>query len=402
MRKDPPPPSFSAPYAGADEAIAARLFTEAELPPHSEARIGGLATYLLEQIRGMPHRLGAIEDFLQEYSLSTEEGVAIMVLAEALLRVPDDATADRLIEDKLTQPAWTQHATESEALLVQASAWALGLTARTFGKPDGRSLNIVGALARRIGMGAVRQAARQAMLILGSHFILGRNIEEALHRAEHDHKVGTAYSFDMLGEGARTAADAEAYYAAYAHAIEALGANAARLTERPGISVKLSALHPRFEPTSRLRVMTELVPRLIRLVSLARGADIAVTIDAEEADRLELSLEVFEALCQEPYLAGWPGFGLAVQAYQKRAEAVLDHVLALARYYDQRFCVRLVKGAYWDTEIKRAQERGLDDYPVFTRKAMSDLNYIVCAQKLLDARGAIFPQFATHNALTVA
>ncbi len=407
MTKDLSAPlAFSAPYAGADEDFAARLFTEAELTPDAEARIDGLAAHLLEKLRAMPHRLGAIEDFLREYSLSTEEGLALMVLAEALLRVPDDATTDRLIEDKLAQPAWASHATTSEALLVQASAWALGLTARSFAKTGSEAetpSSLVGALARRIGMGAVRHAARQAMQILGAHFVLGRTIEDALHRAEHDqNKMRTAYSFDMLGEGARTASDAEAYFAAYRQAIEALGARAARLAARPGISIKLSALHPRFEAISRIRVMGELVPRLIRLVGLARGADIAVTIDAEEADRLELSLDIFEAICQKPELAGWAGLGLAVQAYQKRAEAVLDHVFALAHRYDRRFSVRLVKGAYWDTEIKRAQERGLADYPVFSRKAMTDLNYLVCAQKLLDARGKIFPQFATHNALTVA
>ena len=404
MTKDLSAPlAFSAPYGGADEDFAARLFTEAELPPDAEARIDGLATHLLEKLRAVPHRLGAIDDFLREYSLSAEEGLALMVLAEALLRVPDDATADRLIEDKLAQPAWASHATTSEALLVQASAWALGLTARGFarGHEAGTSLGVVGALARRIGMDAVRHAARQAMQILGAHFILGRTIEDALHRAEHD-RGGAAYSFDMLGEGARTASDAEAYFAAYAHAIEALGASAAWLSARPGISIKLSALHPRFEAISRVRVMTELVPRLTRLIGMAQAADIAVTIDAEEADRLELTLDVFEAVCQGPELAGWAGFGLAVQTYQKRAEAVLDHIFALARRYDRRFSVRLVKGAYWDTEIKRAQERGLADYPVFSRKAMSDLNYLVCAQKLLDARGKLFPQFATHNALTVA
>ncbi|TAL76659.1 MAG: bifunctional proline dehydrogenase/L-glutamate gamma-semialdehyde dehydrogenase PutA, partial [Beijerinckiaceae bacterium] len=358
-----------------------------------------------EKTRAASHRLGAIDDFLSEYSLSTEEGVALMVLAEALLRVPDDATADQLIADKLAQPAWASHAATSEALLVQASAWALGLTARGFARTGweaNASSSLVGALARRIGMGAVRVAARQTMQILGAHFILGQTIEDALHRAEQDHRTGVAYSFDMLGEGARTATDAEAYFTAYRRAIEALGKSAHKFAARPGISIKLSALHPRFEAISRIRVMTELVPRLLRLVSLARATDVAVTIDAEEADRLELSLDVFESICQEPELANWPGFGLAVQAYQKRAEAVLDHVFALAKHYDRQFSVRLVKGAYWDTEIKRAQERGLADYPVFSRKAMTDLNYLVCAQKLLDARGRIFPQFATHNALTVA
>ncbi|MGA3303507.1 MAG: bifunctional proline dehydrogenase/L-glutamate gamma-semialdehyde dehydrogenase PutA [Methylovirgula sp.] len=392
------PPAFSAPYVGADEDFAARLFAEANLPPDTEAEIDGLARFLLEHIRAVPHRLGAIEDFLHEYSLSTEEGLALMVLAEALLRVPDDATADRLIEDKLAQPAWSSHAATSEALLVQASAWALGLTAHAIARQDDAS-STVQNLARRIGMSAVRQAARQAMHILGAHFILGRTIEDAVHRAEHERGH---YSFDMLGEGARTAEDADAYFQSYAHAIDVLAANASRLAGRPGISIKLSALHPRFEAISRLRVMTELVPRLIQLVASARAKNIAVTIDAEEADRLELSLDVFEALCQEPDLAGWAGFGLAVQAYQKRAKAVLDFVFDLARHYDRRFAVRLVKGAYWDTEIKRAQERGLVDYPVFSRKAMTDLHYIVCAQKLLDARERIFPQFATHNALTVA
>ncbi|HEY1736751.1 MAG TPA: bifunctional proline dehydrogenase/L-glutamate gamma-semialdehyde dehydrogenase PutA [Methylovirgula sp.] len=391
-------PVFSAPYAGADEDFAARLFAQAELPPGIDTEIDRLARFILERIRAQPHRFGAIEDFLQEYSLSTEEGVALMVLAEALLRVPDDATADRLIEDKLAQPAWASHATTSEALLVQASAWALGLTARAISRPEDAS-STVQNLARRIGMGAVRQAARQAMQILGAHFILGRTIEDAVNRAEREHGL---YSFDMLGEGARAAKDAEAYFRSYAHAIDILGAQADRLAGRPGISIKLSALHPRFEAISRGRVMAELVPNLAQLVSSARKKNIAVTIDAEEADRLELSLDVFEALAQDPDLASWPGFGLAVQAYQKRADTEIDFVLGLTRRYDRRFAVRLVKGAYWDTEIKRAQERGLPDYPVFSRKAMTDLTYIVCAQKLLDARERIFPQFATHNALTVA
>ncbi len=403
MTKDrPAPPVFSAPYAGADEDLAARLFVEAELTPDAEARIDGLATFLLEKIRAVPHRLGAIEDFLQEYSLSTEEGLALMVLAEALLRVPDDATADRLIEDKLAQPAWASHAATSEALLVQASAWALGLTARRFAKSDDpakTSSSVVGALARRIGMGAVRHAARQAMQILGAHFILGRTIEDALHRAEHDrgrlffrharrrraHGGGRGGLFRRLcacHRGAWRARRAARQPAR--HFDQAFGAPSALRGDLPP---------PRDD---RTRAAAH------QLVTSARAADIAVTIDAEEADRLELSLDVFEALCQEPDLAGWDGFGLAVQAYQKRAEAVLDYVFALAHHYDRRLSVRLVKGAYWDTEIKRAQERGLADYPVFSRKAMTDLNYLVCAQKLLDARGKIFPQFATHNALTVA
>jgi RHH-type transcriptional regulator, proline utilization regulon repressor / proline dehydrogenase / delta 1-pyrroline-5-carboxylate dehydrogenase len=401
---------FDAPYGGDDAAFAARLFASAELAPEAETRIDACALKLIERVRGKAHRLGALEDFLHEYSLSTEEGLALMVLAEALLRVPDDATADRLIHDKLAQKGFTAHRMLSDALLVQASALALGVTARALRKDEAQnSFGLVADIARRIGVGAVRRAARQAMQILGSHFVLGRTIEEALAQAKIDQN-GDRFSFDMLGEGARTAQDAEHYYAAYAHAIEAIGARADAASKiakgdtpaRPGISVKLSALHPRFEANSRGRVLRELVPRVTSLAGLAKNFDIGFTIDAEEADRLELSLDVIEAVVAESSLSGWNGFGLAVQAYQKRAEAVLDHVFALAHRRDRHLTVRLVKGAYWDTEIKRAQERGLTDYPVFTRKAMTDLNYMACAQKLLDARGRIYPQFATHNALTLA
>ncbi|MGO9005353.1 MAG: bifunctional proline dehydrogenase/L-glutamate gamma-semialdehyde dehydrogenase PutA [Beijerinckiaceae bacterium] len=400
---------FAAPYGGDDAGFAARLFEHADLPPEAERRIDVCALQLIERLRGKAHRLGALEDFLHEYSFSTEEGLALMVLAEALLRVPDDATADRLIQDKLAQKSFAAHRMMSDALLVQASALALGVTARVLRTGEAQSsFSLVAGIARRIGMGAVRRAARQAMQVLGSHFVLGRTIEEALAHAKADQK-DYRFSFDMLGEGARTARDAEHYFAAYARAIEMIGANAGKSSAgeaekpaRPGISVKLSALHPRFEPTSRDRVLRELVPRLARLANLAKDFDIGFTIDAEEADRLELSLDVIEAVLANPSLAGWSGFGLAVQAYQKRAEAVLDHVFALAHRYDRHLMVRLVKGAYWDTEIKRAQERGLADYPVFSRKAMTDLNYIACAQKLLDARGRIYPQFATHNALTLA
>ncbi len=368
------------------------------------ARVEALAKRLIAAIRDQSSRFGALEDFLREYSLSTEEGLALMVLAEALLRVPDDATADRLIEDKLNHAPWARHAAVSDALLVSASAWALGTTARILQKGE-TAQGIVASLARRIGMSALRPAARQAIQILGGHFVLGRDIAEALaHSQSRDGKL-YRYSFDMLGEGARTSADAAHYYDAYAKAIEAIGHGAdkaAQLPDRPGISVKLSALHPRFEPLSRARVMDELVPRLSALAHQAKRHNLNFTIDAEEADRLELSLDVLEAVLADPALAGWNGFGLAVQAYQKRAGAVLEHVFDLARRYDRQLMVRLVKGAYWDTEIKRAQERGLSDYPVFTAKAMTDLNYLACARQMLAARPRIFPQFATHNALTVA
>src|SRR6266702_1265509 len=399
----PPVPSFSAPYAPDDAAIAGRLLPQARLSAEREARIDRSATRLIEAIRANDDPLGGIEDMLREFALSTKEGLALMVLAEALLRVPDARTADQFIEDKLGQGDFVHHETKSSAFLVNASAWALGMSARVI-QPGETPEGTIGRLAKRLGVPAVRAATRQAMRLMGSHFVLGETIEAALARAEPHSADAARYSFDMLGEGARTANDAERYFNSYASAIEAIGGTAddRPLPDRPGISVKLSALHPRFEAVSRERVMKELVPRLIDLARRAKAYDLNFTVDAEEADRLELSLEVIAAAFGDASLKGWDGFGLAIQAYQKRAEAVIDYTDDLARALRRRLMVRLVKGAYWDSEIKRAQERGLDDYPVFTRKAMTDLNYIACAQKLLALRPRIFPQFATHNALTVA
>jgi RHH-type proline utilization regulon transcriptional repressor/proline dehydrogenase/delta 1-pyrroline-5-carboxylate dehydrogenase len=393
-------PTFSAPYAPPDEDIAARLLAAAARLPAAEARIDRRATGLIEAIRARTGGLGGIEDFLHAYSLSTREGLALMVLAEALLRVPDSATADALIEDKLATGDWSSADLKSHTLLVSASAWTLGITARII-HPGETPDTILDGLIRRLGLPVVRTATREAMRLLGSHFVLGQTIAEALRRADASH---ARYSFDMLGEGARTAADAARYLAAYASAIDAIGARAgeAALPARPGISVKLSALHPRFEPVSRARVLAELVPDVIGLAQQARRHDLNFTVDAEEADRLELSLEVFAAVLADRSLRGWDGFGLAVQAYQKRAGAVIDWLAQVAQAHRRRLMVRLVKGAYWDTEIKRAQERGLADYPVFTRKPMTDLCYLACAGKLLAARPRLFPQFATHNALTVA
>jgi RHH-type proline utilization regulon transcriptional repressor/proline dehydrogenase/delta 1-pyrroline-5-carboxylate dehydrogenase len=394
-------PAFGAPYAPPDETIAPALIAAARRDAAAERRIDADATRLIEGIRARAGGLGGIEDFLHAYSLSTKEGLALMVLAEALLRVPDATTADRLIEDKLATGDWSSHDVKSNALLVSASAWTLGITARII-QPGETPDTILETLIKRLGLPAVRAATRQAMRLLGSHFVLGQTIEEALGRAGSHREL--RYSFDMLGEGARTAADAERYLASYAHAIDAIGARAgnAKLPNRPGISVKLSALHPRFEAISRKRVLAELTPRVLELARKARDYDLNFTVDAEEADRLELSLDVIGAVLADPSLAGWEGFGLAVQAYQKRAPAVIDWLEEAARALGRRLMVRLVKGAYWDTEVKRAQERGLPDYPVFTRKAMTDLCYAVCTRKLLAARGRLYPQFATHNALTVA
>ncbi|ODM72990.1 bifunctional proline dehydrogenase/L-glutamate gamma-semialdehyde dehydrogenase PutA [Bradyrhizobium elkanii] len=399
----PLPSPFSAPYAPDDAAIAARLRQDAKLGAEAEAQIDRTATRLIEAIRANDDPLGGVEDMLREFALSTKEGLALMVLAEALLRVPDARTADQFIEDKLGQGDFVNHETRSSAFLVNASAWALGMSARVI-QPGETPQGTIGRLTKRLGAPAVRAATRQAMRLMGSHFVLGETIEAALSRAQSHTARGSRYSFDMLGEGARTADDAHRYFESYARAIEAIGKAAGDqpLPDRPGISVKLSALHPRFEAVSHARVMTELVPQLIDLARRAKAFDLNFTVDAEEADRLELSLDVIAAAFADPSLAGWSGFGLAIQAYQKRAADVIDYVDALTRALDRRMMVRLVKGAYWDTEIKRAQERGLDGYPVFTRKAMTDLNYVACARKLLALRPRLFPQFATHNALTVA
>ena len=396
-------PPFTAAYAPDDGVMAARLLETAHLNAGQNQRIDRTATRLIDAIRTNDDRLGGVEDMLREFALSTKEGLALMVLAEALLRVPDARTADQFIEDKLGHGDFVHHETKSSAFLVNASAWALGMSARVI-QPGETPQGTIGRLAKRLGVPAVRAATRQAMRLMGSHFVLGETIESALARARPHAAAAPRYSFDMLGEGARTAADAERYFNSYAAAIDAIGraADDRPLPDRPGISVKLSALHPRFEALSRRRVMRELVPRLLDLARRARAFDLNFTVDAEEADRLELSLDVIAATLADASLKGWDGFGLAVQAYQKRAAAVIDHVDELARGLNRRLMVRLVKGAYWDTEIKRAQERGLDDYPVFTRKAMTDLNYIACAQQLLTLRPRIFPQFASHNALTVA
>jgi RHH-type transcriptional regulator, proline utilization regulon repressor / proline dehydrogenase / delta 1-pyrroline-5-carboxylate dehydrogenase len=366
-------------------------------------QIDAEATALIEAIRAKSGGIGGIEDILREYSLSTKEGLALMVLAEALLRVPDSITADKLIEDKLGAADFAEHETKSSSFLVNASAWALGITARVI-QPGETPEGIIASLAKRLGLPTVRGATRQAMRVMGNHFVLGQTIDEALQRATSGKGRLYRYSFDMLGEGARTKADADRYWQSYSDAITRIGLSAGNeaLPSRPGISVKLSALHPRYEAISHQRIMKELIPRVIALAQQAKASDLNFTIDAEEADRLELSLDVIAAVASDNSLAQWDGFGLAVQAYQKRGQDVIDWLVGLADHLDRRFMVRLVKGAYWDSEVKRAQERGLDDFPVFTRKAMTDLNYIACADKMLAARHRLYPQFATHNALTVA
>jgi RHH-type transcriptional regulator, proline utilization regulon repressor / proline dehydrogenase / delta 1-pyrroline-5-carboxylate dehydrogenase len=394
-------PPFRAPYAPPDEDLAAKFLAGAARESAAEHRVDARARRLVEAIRANTGGLGGVDDFLHAYALSTKEGLALMVLAEALLRVPDAATADQLIEDKLAAGRWFDGDVKSTALLVSASAWTLGIAARVI-HPAETPETILDNIMRRVGLPTMRAATRQAMRLLGSHFVIGPTIEEALARARTHTEF--SYSFDMLGEGARTGADAENYFEAYAGAIAAIGAERANRNRpgRSGISVKLSALHPRYEAISRGRVRKELTPRLVALARLAKAHDLQLTVDAEEADRLELSLDVMAAALRDRALDGWDGFGLAVQAYQKRALAVIDWVEDVAAALNRKLTVRLVKGAYWDTEIKRAQERGLADYPVFTRKAMTDLCYMACVKRLLASRRRLFPQFATHNALTVA
>ncbi len=389
----------------ADEVQAVEaLIAEAAFSPEEETRIVAEAGRLVEGMRA--RKPAGLDAFLQEYNLSSQEGVVLMCLAEALLRVPDDQTRDLLIRDKLVTGDWSRHLGRSDSLLVNASTWALMLTGRAI-RPDPEAednpAEFWRRLALRSGEPMIRQAVVQAMRIIGRQFVMGRTIGDALSRARSDMRRGYRHSFDMLGEAARTAADAERYLDAYSAAIAAIGQAAGRKgpIDGPGISVKLSALHPRYEFAQRRRVMEQLLPRLIRLIEEAAAQDIGLCVDAEEADRLDLSLdvitEVFGVLPR-----GWEGFGLAVQAYQKRAPMVVEWVAENARAAGRRVQMRLVKGAYWDSEIKRAQERGLPGYPVYTRKEATDVAYLACAKRMAAADDVLYPQFATHNAHTVA
>ena len=345
-----------------------------------------------------------MEVFLAEYGLSTEEGVALMCLAEALLRVPDAETIDELIEDKIAPSSWGEHLGQSSSSLVNASTWALMLTGKVLKEPRSKGLaeTLHGAV-KRLGEPVIRTAVKRAMKEMGHQFVLGRDIDEAIKRGRAQQKKGFTYSYDMLGEAALTAKDADSFFNAYRDAIKRLAPQAKHhdMRDNPGISIKLSALHPRYEVSQENRVKTELVPRVKELVLMAKDAQMGLNIDAEEADRLDLSLDVIEAVLRATEFDGWNGFGVVVQAYGKRAAAVIDWLYELAKELDCNIMVRLVKGAYWDTEIKRAQIDGIADFPVFTDKAATDVSYICCAKKLLDYSDRIYPQFATHNAHTV-
>ncbi|WOJ97057.1 bifunctional proline dehydrogenase/L-glutamate gamma-semialdehyde dehydrogenase PutA [Congregibacter brevis] len=389
----------------ADEAeILNALIKGTGIDLDTRQRAQSRAVDLIERIRsaGQP---GLMEMFLAEYGLSTNEGIALMCLAEALLRVPDPGTIDALIEDKITPYDWSEHSGKSGSSLVNASTIALMMTGRVL--DDDNSASVSGLLNRtvkRLGEPVVRLAVKRAMREMGNQFVLGQTIQEALKRAEDETRRGFRYSFDMLGEAALTQADADNYFEAYADAIRAIGQSSpdGAMHERPGISVKLSALHPRFEYAKRDRLLKELAPRLNALARLAKDANLGLNVDAEESQRLEPFLHIVEAALSDEDLAQWNGFGVVVQAYQKRAGAVIDWLYQLATGLDRKIMVRLVKGAYWDSEVKQAQVEGVADYPVFTRRSATDVSYICCASKLLSMTDRLYPQFATHNAQTAA
>ena len=381
------------------------LIEAARLPEALNTPVRELTMRLVRQLRAERSRASGVDALMQEFSLSSQEGVALMCLAEALLRIPDADNRDRLIRDKLGGADWRSHLGASPSLFVNAASWGLLITGKLVGTSSERGLgSAITRLLARSGEPVIRAGLDLAMRLLGRQFVLGQNIAEALDHGRPMEAKGFRYSFDMLGEAAMTAADAHHYTEQYRSAIEAIGAaNKGRgVHAGAGISVKLSALHPRYSFAQPGRLMEEIYPRLLALAQQAARHDIGFNIDAEEADRLEPSLDLLAALAADPSLGGWQGLGFVIQAYQKRAPAVIRHVIALARAHRRRIMIRLVKGAYWDSEIKRAQMDGLDGYPVFTRKPYTDVSYLACAKILLEARADVFPQFATHNAQTLS
>ncbi|WP_287978609.1 trifunctional transcriptional regulator/proline dehydrogenase/L-glutamate gamma-semialdehyde dehydrogenase [Sphingomonas sp.] len=396
--------AITAAYRRPEPECLAPLLDAATLPDAIRHAATATATGLVTALRAK-HKGTGVEGLVQEYALSSQEGVALMCLAEALLRIPDTATRDALIRDKIAGGDWRSHVGDGRSLFVNAASWGLVVTGKLTGSVNDSGLGAaLTRLIARAGEPVIRRGVDMAMRMMGEQFVTGETIAEALKRARPLEARGFRYSYDMLGEAATTAADADRYYADYENAVRAIGEAAAGrgIYAGPGISIKLSALHPRYVRAQADRVMGELLPRVKALAVLAKGYDIGFNIDAEEADRLELSLDLLESLATDPDLADWHGLGFVVQAYGKRCPFVIDWIVDLARRSDRRIMVRLVKGAYWDAEIKRAQVDGLADFPVYTRKIHTDVAYVACARKLLAAKDAVFPQFATHNAQTLA
>jgi len=398
---------MTAAYCRDETEAMNELLGQATLPGPERDLVLARATELVARVRAKASQQSAVESFMREYDLSSEEGVLLMCVAEALLRIPDKATADKLISDKLGEANWESHLGKSDSVLVNAGTWGLMLTGKLVTLADETQRNVSGAFKRLVGRAGepvIRLAVRQAMRIMGFQFVMGRTIKEAQERSLEKENRGYRYSYDMLGEAALTQHDAERYQKAYKDAIAALGARGPykSVLDAPSISIKLSALHPRYEVAKRARVHAELTPKLLELAQLAKKNSIGLTVDAEEADRLELSLEIIAAVHADASLAGWDGYGLAVQSYLKRAPFVIDWLAEQAKKTGRRFCVRLVKGAYWDSEIKRAQEGGHAGYPVYTRKPNTDVSYLACARALFAHGDAFYPAFATHNAHTIA
>lgn len=392
----------------AETECVEELLLHSEISSELSDKIQALAFDLAHSLRERKSsggKAGIVQGLLQEFSLSSQEGIALMCLAEALLRIPDKATRDLLIRDKINQGNWKEHLGQSQLMFVNAAAWGLMLTGKLMETPQQKSLSslLTGLLARS-GRGIIRKAVDVAMRMMGEQFVTGETIDEALKNAERLEEKGFRYSYDMLGEAALTDPDAERYYQDYQQAIHAIGqaSQDKDVYDGPGISIKLSALHPRYQRAQMDRVHDELYGKMLKLAVLAKQYNIGLNIDAEETDRLEISLQLLERLCFEPQLQDWKGIGFVIQAYQKRCFYVVDYIVDLAKRSQKRLMIRLVKGAYWDSEIKKAQIEGMSDYPVFTRKVHTDLSYIACARKLLAEPDYIYPQFATHNAQTVA
>lgn len=384
-----------------------RLIAEATFPLESQGQIEQVAKNLVGATREYKKTQSKIDALLHQYDLSTEEGISLMCLAEALLRIPDKATTDKFISDKLSTVDWKNHLSKENPLFINAATWSLLLTGKIYGPTLNTEQNLTSAFSRassRLGAAMIRPVIMQMMKAIGAQFVMGQDIDAAIDRAVDIEKMGYRYSYDMLGEAARTADDAKRYYASYEMAINAIGraAHAESPAKNPGISIKLSALHPRYEFAKREQVLNELPPLLLALAKQAKSYNIGFTIDAEEADRLDLSLDIIERVFSSPELNGWEGFGLAVQAYQKRASFVIDWLADLSTRHQRRLMVRLVKGAYWDAEIKVSQIQGFSGYPVFTRKNATDVSYIACAKKLFAKPECFYPQFGTHNAYSVA
>src|SRR5476649_211300 len=400
--------AITAAYRRPEAEAVAMLLEQARLPAPMDQAAHKLAYDLAHKLRNQKSangRAGMVQSLLQEFSLSSSEGVALMCLAEALLRIPDKPTRDALIRDKISTGNWHSHLGRSPSLFVNAATWGLLFTGKLVATHN--EANLSRSLNRIIGKSGeplIRKGVDMAMRLMGEQFVTGETIGEALANARKHEEKGFRYSYDMLGEAALTEKDAQAYLQSYQQAINAIGkaSNGRGIYEGPGISIKLSALHPRYSRAQYERVMEELYPRLLALTLLARQYDVGINIDAEEADRLEISLDLLEKLCFEPELAGWNGIGFVIQAYQKRCPYVIDYLTNLAQRSRRRLMIRLVKGAYWDSEIKRAQVDGLEGYPVYTRKIYTDISYVACAKKLLGAPDAVYPQFATHNAFTLS